>query len=233
MTFTTTDLITKSYYLSQVVAKGIETVSGDQLSDGLYLLNAILSMATARQTHIPYFTQYNFNTVVNQESYTVDDLISIETITFVLNSVRFSMEQLGRDDYFGTSRANNISTLPYLFHVERKLGGAEVYLYPLPNQIYPMTIWGNFALSNVTLGQELTTTLDKFYIEYLRYALAQMICAENSQTFQDENMRILKVYEKAISNVSPPDYTMKIRSSFKPFNGISYPVVNLSRGWTS
>ena len=35
-------LITRSWYLSGIVARGAQTVTGDQITDGLMMLNALL-----------------------------------------------------------------------------------------------------------------------------------------------------------------------------------------------
>src|ERR1700679_2338430 len=110
MAYTALELITNAYYLSGIVSRQLQTVSGQQISDGLYLLNALLAVKTADKRLIPYYTTYSQN------------LIEIETMSFNLNNVRYAMNNVPRRKYFGQPRVNNIDTLPFSWHMERALG---------------------------------------------------------------------------------------------------------------
>lgn len=146
MAYTVTRLITEAYTLSGRISSDLQTVSGAQIFKGLNLLNALLALKTVDSRLIPYFTKYQFNAVVGQEMYFVPGLIYIETLTFDYSSVRWSMEQLSRKAYQGSARANNINSLMFNYYVERAKGGANLFMYFLPDQTYPMTIWVSFLL---------------------------------------------------------------------------------------
>ena len=107
------------------------------------------------------------------------------------------MNELTRKEYFGTPRVDGLQALPFSYRYERTLGGCNLYMYFVPNQAYLINIWGKFGLSEVTLDQDLSLTYDLFYIEYLRFALAQYICCEYGQTFPDTcEMKLKQIVKK-------------------------------------
>ena len=87
-------------------------------------------------------------------------------MTFNIGTVRFSMSELTRKEYFATPRVDQLQALPFSYRVERCLGGANVYLYFVPNEGYEVKVWGKFSLNDVTLDQDLSLTYDGFYISY-------------------------------------------------------------------
>lgn len=238
MAYTVTKLITRAWYLSQVVSRNLETVSGDQESDGLDLLNALLSFKSSDGGLIPYYTYKQFPTVPNQEKYTptdtaaLENLIEVESLTFNMGPIRFALFDLSRVPYFGSARVDNISTLPSQYHFERTLDGSDLYLYPLPVQVFTMKVMGKYALTNVTLNQDLETVYDNFYIEYLRYALAQMMCNEYGIELQPQVLSMLRSYESRLRQISPADLTSQTLTLFSPHNSADmYLDANVAKGW--
>ena len=231
MAITARELISRSFYLSGVVSRGLQTVSGEQLSDGLYLLNALLEFKGSDTRLIAYYQEYELNTVAGTESYFIPNLLEAETVTFNLDSVRFGMVKKSRKQYFGTSRVDNIQSLPFTYHVERKLGGAQLYLYFEPNQVYPIKIWGKFGLTDVDYDTDLTLTYDKFYIEYLRHALANYICADYGINMPDQANANYKELQKKLTEVSPADLTIPKATYFSDRETLNWAVVNLSFGY--
>jgi len=232
MAYTARQLITKSYYLSGIVARRLQSVSGNQLSDGLDLLNDLLAVKTVDQRLIPYYREYALTAVIGQEKYFIADLIAVETFTFNIGSVRYSTTPASRKQYFGTGRVDTIQSLPYNWHIERKLGGSDLYIYFLPNTNYPMKIWGKFGLTEVAdENVDLSLTYDKFYIEYLRYALAEYICADYNIMFQPQSAQKLKELEYTLIDLSPKDLTLQKFSTLQSDTGVNYADVNLGRGW--
>lgn len=233
MAYTTTELITRAWYLSGIVARDLQTVTGDQLNDGVQMLNALLDLKTANQRMIPYYKEYDFTAVIGQEKYAIPDLILVETLTFTINSVRYAMEEKSRSVYFGTPRANDIQSLPYIFHVERAKGGSNLYMYFLPQEAYAFKMVAKFSLADVALGQDLSLTLDGFYLEYLRYALAEYMCQEYNLIFQPQNIMRLREIETVIFDISPLDLTTKKKSILtRTQGGDIYAQANIGHGWT-
>jgi hypothetical protein len=232
MAYSALTLITRAWYLSGIVARNLETVSGDQITDGLFLLNVLLDFKASDIRLIPYFTRYASTFVVGQEMYYIADLYEIETMTFNIGTVRYPMTETTRDIYFGNGRIDNISSLPFSYHLERTKGGSNLYVYYLPNQTYAFNLIGKFALTEVTLNQDMALTYDQFYLEYLRYALAQFMCNEYNIAFAPEKLQMLKMYEKKLLDVSPPDLTMQKLNFINNGFTINYAQANIGKGWS-
>lgn len=234
MAYTTLQLINNAYYESGIVSRGFETVSGQQATDGLQFLNDLIADKTVENNLIPYYQQYDFNAVAGQEKYFIQDLIEIETFVFYIDTVRYQTEKRARREYFGTSRADNIQSLPGSWHMERCFQGANLYIYFKPNQAFPLTIWGQFRLAQVVINQDLSLTLDRFYINYLKFELAARLCAEYNYTVPPGVDKALAEYIDNISKKSGPlDFRIGKMSSLQRRGGINYGQVNIGRGWVS
>lgn len=155
MPYTTNQLIADAYYASGVVSREFATVSGGQLNDGIQWLNDILADKDVDQDMLPYETTYSFFAETGVGVYFIPDLIQIDTLVFYLNKVRYPMKYSKRNEYFGSSRVENIQTLPYTWYWERKTGGGNLHIYFNPDRNYPMEVHGTFRLSDLQLGQEL------------------------------------------------------------------------------
>jgi hypothetical protein len=231
MAYSALQLITNAYYLSGIVARQLQTVSGQQITDGLYLFNALLAVKTADKRLIPYYTPYTQNLIIGQEEYYIENLLEIESISFNLNNVRYAMNYIPRRKYFGQPRVNNIETLPFSWHMERTLGGANLYVYFLPDNTYQINIIGKFSIPEVTLDFDLTTVFDLFYIEYFRYALAAYICSEYTVSFNPQSQQQLNEYELLIMDTSPIDLTTDVLTTLSKSGGYNFGDVNLGKGW--
>jgi len=234
MSYTARKLITKAFFLSGVASRSLQTISADQLTEGLELLNALLAFKTAQQRLIPYYEEYSLTAVLGQEKYFIPGLISVETLTFYIGSIRFQMNEQQRKQYFGSPRVDNVNTLPYNWHTERVVGGSDLYIYFTPNTTYPLKIWGKFGLDSITSeNTDLSLIYDQFYIEYLRYALAEYICADYNITFQPQSQQKLNELESMLTDISPMDLSIKKISSFSSegAHGDIYLDANLAHGW--
>ncbi len=234
MAYTTLQLINNAYYESGIVSRGFETVSGQQANDGLQFLNDLIADKTIENNLIPYYQQFDFFAVVGQEMYFIPDLISVDTFVFYIDTVRYQTENRARREYFGTSRADNIQSLPGSWHLERCFGGANIFIYFKPNLNFPLTIWGQFRLQQVTINQDLSLTLDRFYINYLKFDLAARLCAEYNYTVPPGVAKALDNYEDSISKKSGPmDLRLIKLSSLQRRGGINYGQVNIGHGWVN
>lgn len=232
MAYTTTELITGAYYATGVVSREFETISGTESSDGLIWLNEIIAEKAVDEGMIPYETKYTFNALQGVSEYYIADLVQADTLVFFINDVRYSMQEQKRNQYFGSDRVTSIETLPYLWHVEREFGGARLFIYFEPDRTYPMEMWGMFRLSQVTKFQDLSLTLDQFYITYLRYALADRICAEFNYTTPINVTKQLSKYEAFIDKKSRPlDLRMQKMSTLHRGSRLSWAQINLGRGF--
>ena len=234
MAYTTLQLINNAYYESGIVSRGFETVGGQQAVDGLQFLNELIADKTVDNGLIPYYTEYDFNAIIGQEKYFIPDLINIDTFVFFIDTVRYQTENRARREYFGSSRADNIQSLPGSWHMERCFQGANLYIYFKPDQAFPLTIWGQFRLQSVVINQDLSLTLDQFYINYLKFDLAVRLCAEYNYTVPPGVQKALNKYVDDISKKSGPmDLRLVKLSSLQRRGGINYGQVNLGHGWVS
>lgn len=246
MPYTAQTLITRAWYLSGIVARNFQTVTGDQITDGLMLLNALLDFKQIQTDLIPYWTYVEITLVPDQEFYFLPFIAEIESLTFNIDQVRYPMDYVTRRNYYGTGRIDNIDTLPFNWNYNRALGGGYLGLYFLPQSNYPLKIMAKLFLTDVTLSTDLTNIssslpytfinssnvgYDTSYIEYLRYALAQYMCSEYGILFNPESAKILQGMERQLMYMSPPDLSMIKTSVLTEGSGINFGDVNIGRGW--
>lgn len=258
MAYTAQDLITRSWFLSGIVARNLQTPTGDQIYDGLQMLNDLLNFKQIETDLIPYWQYITFNAVPQQEFYFLPYVAEIETSTFNLGVVRYPMVSTSRTNYKGSSRVDNIYTLPFSYNYERGVGGGTFGMYFIPDQAYPMKMMAKIFLVDVDLTTDLQNVTESFnnvyavpnyttysfinnsiqgydtaYVEYLRYSLARYMCSEYGIEFNPQSERIFQSYQRKLMYESPPDLGMKkvsiLYSDSNP--GYSWADCNLGRGW--
>lgn len=233
MAYTARQLITGSLYLSSITARELETPSGDQITVGLDLLNELLSLQSGALVLIPYFTRINISLLQNTERYFLENVFSMEVLTFNLQGVRRPIESVDRQTYFGSARANDIQSIPYIFHLERANGGSYIYVWFKPNQDYAAEASVKKALTNVTLDTDMLLTYDKFYIAYLRWALAEFICLDYDIDFAQQKKIKLAQIKQSLQFVSPPDLNQKKMSMTGNYSEFNYAQANIGGGYTA
>ena len=258
MAYTAQDLITRSWFLSGIVARNLQVPTGDQIYDGLHMLNNLLDFKQIETDLIPYWQYITFLAVPTQEYYFLPYVAEIETSTFNIGVVRYPMVQTSRTNYFGSSRVDNIYTLPFSWNYERGVGGGTFATYFIPDQPYPMKMKAKIFLVDVSLTTDLQDVTANFvntynvqyytpytfinngiqgydtaYIEYLRYALARYMCSEYGVMFNPESERILLSYQRKLMYEGPPDVTgKKLSILYADSNpGYNWGDCNLGHGW--
>lgn len=258
MPYTAQQLVTRSWYLSGIVAKNLQVPTGDQITDGLQMLNDLLNFKQIETDLIPYWQYITFNAVPTQEFYFLPYVADIETSTFNIGVVRYPMVTTSRTNYFGSSRVDNIYTLPFSWNFERSVGGGSLGMYFIPDQSYPIKIKAKIFLVDVTLETDLQNVTESFintynvpyytpytfinnsiqgydtaYIEYLRYALARYMCSEYGVSFNPESEKIFQSYSRKLMYMSPPDLSGKkltiLTSDRAP--GFNWGDVSIGHGW--
>ena len=234
MAYLVNQLISEAYYTSGIVSRSFQQVDGDQVATGITKLNEILSDTAIEDDMIPYFTmEYDFYAVAGQEMYFIPNLSQIQTLTFFINTVRYQMSKVSQNLYSGSARAENVESLPYHWHCERCLNGSNLFIYFFPNTNYPMQLTGLFKLQNVTLDEDLSLTLDQYYINYLQYRLADRLCtAYNFEPPAGLAKQLLQYQQMISKRSSPMDLRINKVSTFGSNNSINYGQVNLGKGWS-
>lgn len=239
MAYTTQQLITNAYYLSQIVSRGLETVTQDQISDGLFRLNGFIAMKGANTKLVPYYKKVNDFFIAGQEKYFIPGLTHIETLTFFLNNnngssvVRFEMLEETRWEYFARARVQKINSLPFQWHLERVKGGSDLYIYFSPLENYAYEMLGKFELAPVALNQDLEVTYDNFYMEYLTYGLAIYLCEYYDVIPAISVVKTFKDMEHHLTTLSRIDLTNRKLQYFGSRNGFNYAQASFKSGWTA
>lgn len=258
MPYTAQDLITRSWFLSGIIARNLQVPTGDQIYDGLDMLNNLLDFKQIETDLIPYWQYITFNCVPQQEYYFLPYVAAIEVSTFNINVVRYPMVSTSRSNYFGSSRVDNIYTLPFSWNYDRSVGGGTFGMYFIPDQDYPIKMKAKIFLVDVTLDTDLQDVTESFinvydvpnyttysfinngiqgydtsYIEYLRYELASYFCSEYGIIFNPQSQKILDSYKRKLMYMSPPDLSGKklsiLYSDSNP--GFNWGDCNLGHGW--
>lgn len=259
MPYLAQDLITRSWFLSGIIARNLQVPTGDQIYDGLQMLNDLLNFKQIETDLIPYWTYIELPLVANQEFYFLPYVAAIESATFNIDVVRYPMDYVSRRNYYGSSRVDNISTLPFSWNYNRAVGGGNMALYFKPESNYPMKMMVKLFLVDVTLQTDLTDVTSTFldpldplappfytpynfvngavqgydtsYIEYLRYCLASYMCSEYGIMFNPESEKILTSYKRKLMWESPPDLSSIKTSILTECQGLNYGDINLGKGW--
>lgn len=258
MPYLARQLITKAWFLSGIVARNLQVPTGDQIYDGLDMLNNLLDFKQIEIDLIPYWQYITFDAVPSQEYYYLPYVAAIESATFNIDVVRYPMMSSSRTNYYGSSRVDNISTLPFSWNFDRSVGGGTFAMYFKPESAYPIKMMAKIFLVNVTLDTDLTNVTETFsnpnnipnftqytfinnavqgydtaYIEYLRYALARYMCSEYGISFNPQSERIFQSYQRKLMYESPPDLSVKKVSILAADSapGFNWGDVNIGRGW--
>jgi hypothetical protein len=257
MAYLAQKLITNSWYLSGIVARNLQVPTGDQINDGLQMLNDLLNFKQIETDLIPYYQYITFDCVPSQEYYYLPYVALVESATFNLSYVRYPMSGTSRTNYYGSSRVDNINTLPFSWNYNRALGGGNLAFYFIPDQNYQIKLMVKIFLTDVSLTTDLTNITETFqpndipnytiysfinnsnqgydtaYIEYLRYSLAAYMCSEYGVLFNPESEKILTSYKRKLMYESPPDLSMKKLTilTADEQSGYNWGDVNLGHGW--
>jgi hypothetical protein len=258
MAYTAQQLITRSWFLSGIVARNLQVPTGDQIYDGLQMLNDLLNFKQIETDLIPYWQYITFDAVPQQEFYFLPYVAAIEESTFNLDVVRYPMMSASRTEYFGSARVDNIYTLPFTWSYERGVGGGTYGMYFIPDQAYVIKMKAKIFLVDVTLETDLQDVTESFtnpydvpnyttysfvnngiqgydtsYLEYLRYALSRYMCSEYGIMFNPESENIYKSMARKLMYMDPPDLTgKKLSILYADSNpGFSWADINLGKGW--
>lgn len=233
---TARELITYAYYLSNMVSRGLQTVTGMQIADGLVLLNDILAEKAADGSQIVYYQRYDFPGVIGEEEYFIENLVEISSLTVNLENVRFSMQPMTRRLYFGDPRVNEIQSIPYTYYTERAIEdgapGMKIFVYFEPSQTsYIFELVGKYSIQEVGLDTNLNNFLENFYLSYLKYKLASRICEFNGQLLEPNKMATLVTLERQVTEVNAIDLSLDIDNAFRADGGLTYADVNIGKLW--
>jgi hypothetical protein len=150
MTWTWTEVIALALVRSGVVGLG-QVATASQSSVGMNALNLLLDRWDGQGLALPdFYTSITFNTVANQAQYLLGDgaseayAVRPETIvggkvTIGSNPATYmDMVELSFQDYFAIP-VPAITAQPWNYAINPTWPQMELYLYPTPDTIYPVT----------------------------------------------------------------------------------------------
>ena len=206
MAYTVTELITKAWNLSGIVAAQAETMSGDQLTEGLDHLNDFLALQSAESRMIPYTHVHSFECNANLDEVLIDHLLSIDVLTMKDNG-GYSLKALGRQAFFIRNSDNSSPSQPRFYHIEAMRGGSLLFLTPIPDKAYQFRLVGKFGLTEVNYNDDLSLVYDRQYLLYLCYGLADYLCDLYNHPFSAKTK--LSRLEFALRDYSPLDLSIE------------------------
>jgi hypothetical protein len=227
------ELINRALVLAGIVARDLQQASGSEPKDGLFWLNQILARKSANGRLIPYYGHAEITSTQGEEFLFFENMVTADVLTFNIGDIRYSVKPVQRDEFFGSSRPENISSLPYQWYWERVPGGINVYLYFTPAQDYPVKVTGIKSFDSVTYDTQLDDAMDKFYQNYLMYDLAEALASWKKLSLPPLTAQILKEIRNEVRDINPKDYSIYKISMFGSDGVLSYAQINLGRGWTA
>lgn len=213
MPYTVTELITKAWNLSGIVAAQAETVSGDQLKEGLYHLNDLIALQNANARMIPYTRVHSFECRPKEDELLIDHLVKVDSITLYEQGISYTLQALGRKDFFTHPRQHYTPAQPRSYHIEPDKGGRRLFLSPTPDKSYRLRLVGKFGLTEVNYNDDLLAIYNREYIVYLRYGLAEYLCDLYNHSFSYKSK--LREIEFKLQDFSPLDLSIEKIAHFR------------------
>jgi hypothetical protein len=206
MVYTVTQLISNAWNLSGIVAAQAETVSGEQLKEGLDHLNDFLALQSTESRMIPYTRIYFFECQAKQDEFLIEHLLQIDVLTLSEKDMVYTLQSLRRKDFFTQPCQHYSPARPQAYHSEPDKGGSRLFLSPTPSKNYRLRLVGKFGLSEVNYNDDLNAIYGREYILYLRYGLADYLCDLYNHPFAAKTK--LSLLEAKLRNYSSLDLGM-------------------------
>lgn len=226
------EIVNRALVLSGIVARGLQQASGEEGTDGLFWLNRILGEKSANGRLLPYYGHPEITATIGQEILFFPNMVTADVLTFNIGRVRYSVKGKRRDKYFGESRAENVSSLPYQWYWERVPGGINIYLYFSPASDYPIRLTGLVAFSSVDFDTEMNDLMDDFMQNFLIFELAESICAWKKISMPPATAAKLARLRNEVTDINPKDYSISKTSMFGSYARLTYAQINISPGFT-
>lgn len=189
---TARDIITRAMKACRLLAPG-ELPSASEASDGLLLLNMMLSSWSNDNLNVYASTLESFPLVANTGSYNIGTGQTFNTTKpIVINamytrqsSVDYTVNQLNDIDFAGIS-FKSITGRPDYYNFSNDYPSAIIKLYPVPDENYTLFILSEKPLSSIATLDTVINFPDGWELA-LAYNLALMLSPEYQQPI-DANM---------------------------------------------
>jgi len=185
---TPNDIIDRAYRIIGVRSKD-QALSGDDVGQGLYILNQMLDHYSADSQLIAYYDVIEFPLVVGQESYTISDqlvadvtnkrLVYLKYVNLIDNQYRYPVRVENDTMFYRFTRDETVTRRPSIVFLQQEIGQSRITFIEAPDKTYTCVVKGKFILAHLELST-IITQVPIAYHRYLEYALANELRASRS-----------------------------------------------------
>ena len=176
-------IISRAYKKVGRLAIG-QTLTGEQLNDGLDALNEIAQSWQSNNIFLWTETEFTVNTVKDVATVAIDSSVLYIRRAFLRISNNDHPLSLKTFDWYNSQSRKDISGQPRMLAVDSQYTpNMKAYLKPVPQQVYALHYMGIKRLQDFTTGKDAD-----FPVRWTRpliYALAAELGAEAGLPFQD------------------------------------------------
>jgi hypothetical protein len=178
------DIITRAMRLDGVIAS-LDTPDSQDTNDAFVSLNMMLEQWSLEDLMCYQYTNSTFNSVAETASYTIGASGATWTATRPIRitsgwcrvgTIDYGLQIMSNDEYQGISM-KTLQSVPRGLYYSPEYPLGKIYLYPVPNIVYPIGISCETALIAFT-GLETAISLPPGYLKALIYNLAVEIAPE-------------------------------------------------------
>lgn len=120
-------------------------------------------------------------------------------------SCSLPIERVGMEDFFSNANIRSLSTFPVYFTYNVFL--KKIFIYPKSNVSGVYNIFGKESLGNYTdITESFPDLCSETFLYFLRYLLAEAICAENNAPWQAQKESFLKRLTKLVDSENNINY---------------------------
>ena len=179
---TALDIIEDALSMLQVLSPDV-TLDAGETNSGLRVLNQMIDSFSIDELLVYTSTKEIFNTVAGLNPHTMGPSgtfntvkpIAIDAIYINVQGVDYPIMPIEYDDYASIWLKNLQSTYPFYFYNDMSYPVTNIFLFPVPNAIYPITILSRKPLpqfDNLTTVLNLPQGYARMYVANLALELA-------------------------------------------------------------
>lgn len=191
---TPNDIIDRAYRIIGIRSKD-RALSGDDVEQGLYILNQMLDHYSADSELIAYNDVISFPLVAGQRDYTISDqltadvtnrrLVYLKYVNLVEQQYRYPVRVHNDTIYYRFTHDENVTRRPEFVFLQQEIGQSRITFVNKPDKDYTCIVKGKFILQHLELST-IITQVPIAYHRYLEYALANELSASRPGATWDE-----------------------------------------------
>lgn len=227
---TPNDIIDRAYRIIGVRSKD-RALSGDDIGQGLYILNQMLDHYSADSELIAYYDLISFPLTIGQESYTISDqvtadvtnkrLVYLKYVNLIDQQYRYPVRVENDTTFYRFTRDETVTRRPNLVFLQQEIGQSRITFIVKPDKAYTCVVKGKFILAHLELST-IITQVPIAYHRYLEYALGNELRASRAGAEWSELSE--RNFQNAITNLTTsndidieiePDNLFVVRGNYR------------------